>query len=166
MTTSSRLFAFIPATRIVAAGMSVSQQHVKVYVTKDHALHLANLAERDLSLSACELFGFGLGSWSLLVQGPDQAVLKVLGHVSLFQSRHFLLLCGIGTCSFSGVARQSVRQCFPWLLASDADAVVSVDGGRRRSWQYQRCCVTLRPSTALWILLVMTMIWCRRHRFV
>jgi len=132
VTTSSRLFAFIPATRIVAAGMSVSQQHVKVYVTKDHALHLANLAERDLSLSACELFGFGLGSWSLLVQGPDQAVLKVLGHVSLFQSRHFLLLCGIGTCSFSGVARQSVRQCFPWLLASDADAVVSVDGGEKK----------------------------------
>ena len=26
------------------------------------------------------------------------------------------------------MARQSVRQCFPWLLASDADAVVSVDG--------------------------------------
>ena len=30
------------------------------------------------------------------------------------------------------MARQSVRQCFPWLLASDADAVVSVAGAEKK----------------------------------
>eukprot|EP00438_Fugacium_kawagutii_P010637 Skav234435 [mRNA] locus=scaffold3409:116777:120527:- [translate_table: standard] len=89
---------------ILAAGLAMSMPKVKIYITKDYKMFVANLDGEDLALSSCELFGYGLGSWSVQLAGP------------------------VSDC----VARMSTKQSFPWHLGGDADAIVAVDGNQKK----------------------------------
>ena len=55
--------------RFLGAGLAVNQSHVKLYLTKSYELYMANFGDEDLTLSAAELCGFGLGGFNLMVTG-------------------------------------------------------------------------------------------------
>ena len=63
--------------RFLAAGITTSNSNVKMYMTKDFKFYLANLSEDDLALSSCELAGFNVGSFTVMVTGLDFAILNL-----------------------------------------------------------------------------------------
>lgn len=63
--------------RFLAAGIATSNSNVKMFMTKDFKFYLANLSEDDLALSSCELAGFNVGSFTVMVTGLDFAALNL-----------------------------------------------------------------------------------------
>ena len=110
--------------RFLGAGLAVGQSHVKLYLTKTYELYVANVGDEDLTMSASELCGFGLGAFNLMVTGLFLALLLPLS----VDTANPHLWC---QPTLAGLARSNTKTSFPWVLNSDADLVVSVANGSK-----------------------------------
>ena len=83
---------------------------VKMVVSKSLELYLHNTSTMDLQLTAGELFGFGLGSFTESPLGRTRNEI-----VFFFMS----LMAG-------GVARSNAAEAWPWIIDKDSQLVVHV----------------------------------------
>lgn len=92
-------------------------------ITADFECWMINSCDSQADLQACELFGFGLGSFNEVGTGQIHSM-------SVFSE----LVCIISffpefrLSNSTGVARNSLDKLLPWMIGRDVDPLIFVSG--------------------------------------
>lgn len=101
---------------------------VMVCLTKTMEVWLLNTSGADITLTSCELFGFGLGACTESPTGTKQ----LLEYELLIVFNLFVCFTCV-LCESAGTARTQAGTSWPWLIEHDKTLVILVSDGQKKA---------------------------------